>query len=135
MARPWRLPRTTARWSGISVSLSISPVFIKAGSSSLRLVWADLGRRSGEVVFVSCRGEAGASGETGAWASVAQVDMGLVVTIDQGANAGLVFRWRRLSSFLNPGSRSRRRRRTLTGALPSPVTRMWTGVSRGCGEL
>ena len=35
----------------------------------MRLVWAELGRRPGEVVFVSCRGEAGASGETGAWAS------------------------------------------------------------------
>ena len=100
--------------------IHIYKIYIQEGSSSLRLVWSELGRRPGEVVFVSCRGEAGASGETGAWASVAQVDMRLVVTIDQGANAGLVFRWRRLSSFLNPGSRSRRRRRRrrrmLTGA-------------------
>ena len=114
MARPWRLPRTAARWSGISVMcIHIYKIYIQEGSSSLRLVWAELGRRSGEVVFVSCRGEAGARGETGSWASVAQVDMRLVVTIDQGANAGLVFRWRRLSSFLNLGSRSRR---MLTGA-------------------
>ena len=54
--------------------LSLHAVYQQEGSSSLRLVWAELGRRPGEVVFVSCRGEAGASGEAGAWASVAQVD-------------------------------------------------------------
>merc|ERR1719189_2909205 len=61
------------------------------GSSSLRLVWAELGRRPGEVVFVSCRGEAGASGG------------------ERPAPAGrrgpgpAWRRWRRLSSFLSPG--------------------------------
>merc|ERR1719291_1401863 len=51
----------------------------EGGSSSLRLVWAELGRRPGEVVFVSCRSEAGASGEAGAWASVAQVAETLLI--------------------------------------------------------
>ena len=58
----------------LGLSVSIAAVYLQEGSSSLRLVWAELGRRPGEVVFVSCRGEAGASGEAGAWASVAQVD-------------------------------------------------------------